>query len=219
MKKSSLTLLTSALCLLPIVFSVILFSDLPERIAVQWRVTGEVSNTMPRAAVAFGIPLFLAAANVYSKIRLFNDPKHENHSKALRALSIWSFPVVSIVMLPITLYVAMGANIPIITISILIAGLAFILIGNYLPKSRQNYVMGIKLPWTLDNADNWNKTNRLAGYVLVIGGVLIIINGFFLTTKTILGVSFTAIISMVTVAVPFLYSFLLYRKEQALLDK
>ena len=42
-----------------------------------------------------------------------------------------------------------------------------------------NFTMGYRLPWTLNDEDNWNKTNRLAGYVMVLGGILIIIMSFF----------------------------------------
>ena len=34
--------------------------------------------------------------------------------------------------------------------------------------------MGIRLPWTLHSADNWNRTHRLAGVLWVAGGLLFI---------------------------------------------
>ena len=48
-----------------------------------------------------------------------------------------------------------------------------------MPKCRQNYTMGIKLPWTLADEDNWNRTHRMAGYVWTAGGILMLIVGFF----------------------------------------
>lgn len=42
-------------------------------------------------------------------------------------------------------------------------GIVLIVVGNYLPKCRQNYMIGIKLPWTLDNEENWDYTHRMAG--------------------------------------------------------
>ena len=79
---------------------------------------------------------------------------------------------------------------------------------NYLPKCRQNFTMGYRLPWTLNDEDNWNKTNRLAGYVMVLGGILIIIMSFF-------DLAFWAVILFVgaILIIPSVYSFLLYRKK------
>ena len=57
-------------------------------------------------------------------------------------------------------------------------GVLFMIIGNYLPKCKQNYTMGIKLPWTLDDEENWNRTHRFAGFLWVAGGVVIAINAF-----------------------------------------
>lgn len=45
-----------------------------------------------------------------------------------------------------------------------------------MPKTRQNYTIGCLLPWTYANEENWNKTNRLAGVINIIIGILVIIN-------------------------------------------
>lgn len=84
-------------------------------------------------------------------------------------------------------------------------------VGKYrvdLWKCRQNFTMGYRLPWTLNDEDNWNKTNRLAGYVMVLGGILIIIMSFF-------DLAFWAVILFVgaILIIPSVYSFLLYRKK------
>ena len=58
-------------------------------------------------------------------------------------------------------------------------GLLMIGMGNYLPKSKQSYTMGVKLPWTLNSEENWNRTNRLAGWMWMAGGILLVVNGAF----------------------------------------
>jgi len=86
-------------------------------------------------------------------------------------------------------------------------GLLFILIGNYLPKTKQSYTMGIKLPWTLASEENWNRTHRLAGFLWVLGGVYFIVMSF-------IGWSLIAFLIplAVMVLIPAVYSYLLYRK-------
>ena len=89
----------------------------------------------------------------------------------------------------------------------ILIGLLFIVIGNYMPKTKQSYTMGIKLPWTLASEENWNRTHRLAGFLWVIGGV------YFLA-MTFIGWSLVAFLIplAVMVLVPAVYSYLLYRK-------
>lgn len=53
-----------------------------------------------------------------------------------------------------------------------IMGLAFAGMGLYMPKIKQNYFAGFKLPWTLDNEDNWNATHKIAGKVWLYGGIV-----------------------------------------------
>lgn len=60
----------------------------------------------------------------------------------------------------------------------LMMGIIFFLIGNYLPKCRQNYTVGIKLPWTLADENNWTCTHRFSGRLYAGAGILCILNAF-----------------------------------------
>jgi len=51
-------------------------------------------------------------------------------------------------------------------------GLLLIVMGNYLPKTRLNFVMGIRTPWTLSDERVWDKTHRFAGPMFMLGGVV-----------------------------------------------
>ena len=72
---------------------------------------------------------------------------------------------------------------------------------------RQSYTMGIKLPWTLNNEENWNKTHRFGGKVWVIGGVITMATALIGSFWILLG------ILIVMVAAPTIYSYRLYRKQ------
>jgi uncharacterized membrane protein len=124
------------------------------------------------------LPLLLAAINLYSHFRVTADPKVKNSAASLRMLAKWLVPVASLIIMPITLFTAMGKQVPVVMIVTAMAGLAVAISGNYLPKCKRNYTIGIKLPWTLDNEENWNHTHRFSGFVWAIGGILIIIGAF-----------------------------------------
>ncbi|MCL2052483.1 MAG: SdpI family protein [Lachnospiraceae bacterium] len=207
---TAMLILSSIVCLLPLILSALVYSDLPEQIAIQWSSTGEAVNYVPKAVAAFGLPLVFTAANLISKIRLMNDPKRESASSAMRKIYMWLIPSISLILIPVALFIALGVNIPITVIAPVIIGIAFILFGNYLPKNRQNYVIGVKLPWTLNNADNWNKTHRMAGYLWILGGIALI-SGSFFTYQSSAWLIISAIVLVSVIILPFIYSFLLYK--------
>ena len=91
-------------------------------------------------------------------------------------------------------------------------GLVFALIGNQLGKSRSMYLIGIRTPWTLASEEVWIKTHRLAGKLMVGGGLLMIVAAFMPLPS---GVVATLIIGVVggAVLVPVAYSYLLWRAE------
>ena len=219
MKHKTIIALTSILCVLPVILSLVLYDQLPNEIVVQWNSAGEANRYMSKSVAAFGLPAFFLIFNLFSKIRLLYDPKYQNHSTVIRLISIWTIPFLSLTMVPITLFMSLGVDIPIITITTLIVGTIFIVLGNYLPKVRQNYVMGIKLPWTLDNVENWNKTNRLTGYIMIIGGIAILASGFVPTIGKWANTSLMLLIAAIIIVIPLIYSYRLYQKEQAINSK
>ena len=83
-------------------------------------------------------------------------------------------------------------------------GMLLVITGNYLPKSKQNYTVGIKLPWTLNSQDNWNKTHRFAGYLWMAGGAFMILTAFL---KVNLAIAIVPVIILIAAA-PAIYSFL-----------
>ncbi len=214
MKNKKTIILTSVMCMLPEILSVILYKRLPEQVAVHWNSAGEINGYLPKAMAAFGMPFVFLIINIFSNISLLYDPRREGQPKALRAIGIWLVPFTSLILIPATLFLSIGVKIPITAISSFVVGIVFIVTGNYLPKSRRNYMMGVRIPWTFHDPDNWNKTNRMAGHMMVIGGFVVLISGYFHVTAVFYGVSVILIIAVLIAVIPFFYSFLLYKKER-----
>jgi uncharacterized membrane protein len=207
--KNKSTIISTIMCLLPMVLSAILYSELPTQIAVHFNNAGVADNYLPKAVAAFGLPVFFAVINLYLHFRVNQDPKNENASTSLKSFSRWLLPVMSIILVPVTLVMAMGNELLIVLIAQVLAGTVVVICGNYLPKCKRNYTVGIKLPWTLDSEENWNKTHRFAGFVWVIGGFVILLNAF-------LRFSWFVTMGMIALIIilPFLYSCLFYQKQQ-----
>jgi uncharacterized membrane protein len=209
-KGTELLWLTSLICLSPMLLAAILYGDLPNRIAVHWNVAGEANLYFPKWAAAFALPIALAAVNALIQVYIAADPKISNISPAMILIRRWLICIISAVVVPITLFVAIGHDIPVVTVILAFVGVLIVIFGNYLPKSRRNYTVGIKLPWTLHDADNWNKTHLMAGRLFVVCGVVMILSAFILRTPPLSYLPL-ALIFVIALA-PIVYSYRLFKK-------
>lgn len=204
-------IITTLVCLAPMILSVMFWDNLPEQMPIHWGADGEVNGWASKSVACFAIPVGMAALNLFVHFALNADPKRKNaQSGLLWYLGLWAVPVINLILMPVTIFAAMGYDVPIGIIVCSLVGVLFIIIGNYLPKTKQNYTVGIKIPWTLNNEDNWNKTHRFAGGLWMIGGAIMVATSF-IASNIIAFISVIAII-LITVVVPFIYSYTLHRK-------
>lgn len=91
-------------------------------------------------------------------------------------------------------------------------GLVFALIGNQFGKSRSMYLIGIRTPWTLASEEVWIKTHRLAGKLMVAGGLLLIVAAFLPLPSGLVMTLIVGVLAAATI-VPAAYSFFLWRAE------
>lgn len=213
--KKSQVILTAIICLLPILLGVLLYEQFPSEVPVQWDAEGEINRVLSRPLAVFGLPLFFLAVHLFTVFMLQKDPKKDNHSKIMQQASQWIAPLLSIILVPLMFLAALGENISMPFVVSLLLGVFYILIGNYLPKNRQNYVIGLKLPWTLNSQNNWNKTHRLAGTLFLAAGIIIFLSTFFLMNQYAWVHTFIMLGSALSAAfIPTVYSYILYKKGQ-----
>ena len=92
----------------------------------------------------------------------------------------------------------------------LAVGAMFFVMGNVLGKLRPNWFFGVRTPWTLSSKLSWNKTHRLAGWVFVLGGLLLMAAGL-VGTPTAMGIAFAVLMAGVLGAVT--YSYFVWRSD------
>ncbi len=207
-KKNLKTLIiTSIIILLPIVAGLILWDKLPEKIPVHFNAQGEADGYGSRALAVFGMPLFMLAMQWICMVASSLDPKSKNITKKSINLVLWIIPAISLLVGGVIYAFSLGEEFNVGTVMVIFFGFFFIVIGNYLPKCKQSYTIGIKISWTLDSTENWNYTHRLAGKVWVIGGIVLIATAFLNL------VWIYPSVFVIMVAVPFIGSYLFYKKE------
>jgi uncharacterized membrane protein len=184
-----------------------MYDKMPDRMPIHWDIKGNPDNYGTKAFATIGLPLMMAGLNLITHFALNSDPKRANSSVVLKAIGKLTIPFLTVTLVPITIFAGLGYDLPIEKIVPAFVGILFIIVGNYLPKSKQNYTVGIKLPWTLNNETNWNKTHRLAGYLWIVGGVMMFVNSFL----QIFWMPVFIIIMSCLVFIPVIYSYILYR--------
>ena len=210
MKANKKTLIiTSIVTILPVLIGIICWNRLPDVMATHFGFNNEANGFSSKAFAVFGLPMILLAVLWVGAFVTAHDPKRQNISPKMFSLMLWIAPVISLVAATTIYPVNLGYELDIAFFSELLVGLMFIIIGNYLPKARQNYTIGIKIPWTLANEENWNRTHRLAGYLWMICGILMILISLtrFVPAEWLVG------IFLIMVLVPCIYSFWLHAEK------
>lgn len=206
-----LWIFTSILVLAPMLAGLILWNRLPDTMVTHWGADGVADGWSGKGFAVFVLPLILLAIHGMCLLATTIDKKNQNQSKKALQMILWIMPVTSWFSCGVVYFAALGKSMELIALVPAFMGLLFIIMGNYMPKVKQNRTLGIKLPWTLANEENWNKTHRYCGRIWVIGG-LILIFCVFLPEKWMVSVMVPVL--MVLAFAPVLYSFKLYRIHQ-----
>jgi len=211
-KKNKWKLLISSLVILsPIALGLFLGDALPPRMATHWGIDGEIDGWSSRSMAIFTVPVLTLIAHWACIFITTKDPKNRDQSAKLFGLVLWICPVTSLFGSGIIYAAAFGREFRTDLLALPLLGLMFVVIGNYLPKCKQNYTLGIRVKWTLENEENWNATHRVAGKAWVVGGLLmmacVFLPGAFLPWVLVISLTVLA-------AIPILYSWLYYRKQR-----
>lgn len=166
MKTNKKTLiLTSIVILLPILIGILLWNKLPDSMATHFNFDNEADGYREKWFAVIITPFILLALHLIMAMIIAADPRKKNISSKVYGINIWILPSLSLALAAIIYPYNLGIHFNISLFIGIFIGITYIIVGNYLPKTRQNYTIGFKLPWTYANEENWNKTNRLSGVI------------------------------------------------------
>ena len=210
-KKNKLKLLISSiLIILPCFVGLALWNKLPDSMMMHWGADGEADGFGSKAFVVFGMPLILLAFHLLCVFIMAKDPKNKDQSGKVFGIIFYIMPLTSFVTSFITYMFSLGKPVGLSALLCIFLGIVFIVIGNYLPKCKQNYTIGIKIKWTLANEENWNATHRFSGKMWVACGILLLLCSF-IPTKYFMWILIPCV--LLAVIPTYIYSFLYYKKQ------
>ena len=173
-----LVLFTSILILLPSLVGCVFWNQLPEEIPTHFNLLGQADGYNHKMSAIFGLPTLMLLMHWLLLFIMIKDPKSSNISSKIQLLIYGIIPFVSCLLMISIFGEFLGYSMMSGLLAQIFMGVVMTVIGNYLPKTHRNYIIGIRLPWTLENDGNWRKTHRLAGKIWVLGGLLLFLNSF-----------------------------------------
>jgi uncharacterized membrane protein len=199
----------------PAAYLAIVWNTVPETVAIHFNLNGEVDRYGSRNELII-MTLILTVVNVSVYLLLPQvyriDPKRyaeENKSRLHRIA--FAVTVFIAAVLCLLIYSSLHENLKFSTRFILAGvGLLLAVVGNYMYNIKPNYFAGIRLPWTLNNDENWKKTHLLGGKLLFAGGLFIAVICLFASFFLSMIILF-AILSLI-ILITCIYSYNLSRK-------
>ena len=200
--------------LLPFVYLAYIWNQLPAQVPMHYNIEGEIDRYGNKSELIL-IPIMTSLLIYLIFLAVpYIDPKKQIQKMGGKydTLKFIITTFMSILALFI-IYTAKNQTLTDPDYILLGCGVIFLILGNYFKTLKANYFIGIRTPWTLESESVWKATHKLAGKIWFLGGLLIILSCLILDGKTnfIVFMCITAIM----VLVPVLYSYLLFRKQEA----
>ena len=212
LKNKKLLIVTSLLTLLPIPVALLLWDRFPETMAIHWGITGQADGFASPDTIVFTLPLIMLGVHWFCILVTALDKGNRNRNQKLQAIVLWTIPLLTNLSLLGMYALALDLTFSPVAWTMVPMGILFAIIGNYLPKTRMNATMGIKVPWAYSSEENWNATHRFAGKIWVAGGIAIALCALLpLKWATIA----MLLLFLILVVLPIAYSWRYYRMQKA----
>jgi uncharacterized membrane protein len=193
-------------------FALAVYGRLPERLPSHWNLQGEVDGWMDKPWGVLMQPAIATALLGVMWLMPRIDPRRANLERFAddRRLLINLVIVFMAVLQAATYGYALGWPVQVDRVILAAVGLLFVGLGNYLPRIRSNWHMGIRTPWTMDNERVWRATHRVGGRAFVGAGLAMALAALLPdpTRQWITGAAIA-----VAVALPLVYSYVAYRRD------
>jgi uncharacterized membrane protein len=193
-------------------FALVVYLRHPASVPLHYDLRGNVDHWGAPVA-AFLLPAIATALVLLARFAPGVSPERGHWERYREALGLMVSAIVAFLgwMEAVTLGTALGWRVDVSRAAVMGMGLMLVVTGNYLPRLRPNWWIGIRTPWTMLNERVWRDTHRLAGWTVVGAGVVAVLSGVFLPMPRLVVVAVAAVLA--GTVVPAAYSYVLWRRE------
>ena len=185
-------------------------------IPIHWGPDGTVNGTAPKTFGLLLLPILAVGMVVLLAFIPRFEPRRANLERSGKAYgAVWAAVLLLLAgVQALIVATALGATVDVSRLILVGIGVMYLVIGNYLPKVRPNYMMGIRTPWTLTSDLAWDKTHRVGGRLFVLEGLLFIAMGIVgVSPEALLVVLIAGIVLLLVVL--FAYSYQVWKTDPA----
>ena len=232
MKKNKvITTLMWIFALIPAVFTAALYRSLPDTMPMHYDVHGTVDRWGSKNELIIIVAIFLAVtAFIAFQVRSFEKKAENTDDEKAKTGFINNAKVTAITGLICSVFMAVvfvfinlagvkmvseGGDILSMDATRMICigmGIMFIVMGNYIPKTRRNSIIGVRCSWTMYNDTTWSKSNRFASYLVVAAGVITVILALAMA-NVMNALLITVVLMLVICTVSLIYAHKVYVEE------
>ena len=170
-----ITVICVVISLLPVAAGLILYSRLPEQLPLFYTFEGEVNMYAGKMVCITLLPAICAVITIILAIALRSLIKK---SAGYNLTVLMTAHIISSSLKAMTLAVAFGLTITDMTITMILVGVLFYLLGAIVPAVGPNSLMGARFPWIMDDDEAWYKTQVFTGRFMIVSGIIFIIDAF-----------------------------------------
>jgi len=206
-------LLALVLLAIPFGYAAYLYPSLPETIPTHFNIKGEADGFGGKDSIFLG-PGILGGVGLFtffllSNIKNFDPKRYKSEDDGMfKKFALFMVAFLSLLGLVITIS-STSPSMNVTNLILPLLGFSFAALGWYMPKIHQNYFAGFRLPWTLENVDNWNETHKVAGTVWLYGGFFQAITTLIFEAKW--GFICFMAATVIMVIIPTLFSYRMFK--------
>jgi uncharacterized membrane protein len=156
-------------------FTITAFQTLPSDavLAIHWNIDGIADGFAGREALLI-VPVTTALIAGLLWLAVRYDPKRANIARSVDSLGI---VVVALSLLVAVVQSAIinsgfGEAARLDRAVPIVAGTFFAILGYAMPNIRQNYTIGVRLPWTIESEAAWDASHRFIGGIWILIGTV-----------------------------------------------
>lgn len=203
-------ILSSIIIMLPCLVGILIRFFHPKTIDSEWIETSNNGFWNTKILLLLFFTLLILVIHWLCIYFILKDEKNYKQNDKILNLALWILPIFSLIGGCTLIEASTRKDFGFGFLGQLFFSTLFFVLGNYMPKCQPNHSVGIKVPWTLHNEENWTKTHRITGIIWVAGSVIMFL--FLMIYETGFVSKSLPILIIMTVA-PVLFSALYYKKQ------
>lgn len=172
-------IITSVVCLLPILLGILIWDKLPDTMAIHFDINGNPDGFASKGFTVFGLPVLMVVMQGIGCFVTDLNAKKYGEAKKFDNIVRWIIPSMTIILELATFGVGLGYSIDMRIVATVILGVMFLLMGSYMPEL--HYVKNYDI-----DMDKARKINKFLGTESVVMGILFLISAFLPPVATMI---------------------------------